>query len=116
MKDLKAILKRSAESGQNIVLDGADLVSQRGYTIIPNYVLYTSRLSAHAKLVYSVLLSYAWNKNAVFPGQSRLAEECGLGLSTVKRALRELKAAQFITVIRRGLCRTNVYVLHFRKR
>jgi hypothetical protein len=97
------------------VLHGADLVSQKGYTIVPNYVLYTEKLSSHAKLVYATLLSYAWNKNAVFPGQERLAGDCGVGVATVRRAIRELKDAEFLTVIRRGLGRTNIYVLHFRK-
>lgn len=117
MKNIKKILgERYKHSSRDIILDGADIVSQKGYTIIPNYVLYTAKVSPHAKLVYAMLLSYAWNKNAVFPGQERLARECGVSTRTVIRAIRELARSGFLTVIRRGQGATNVYILHFKRR
>jgi hypothetical protein len=117
MQAITDILKeRYKNSEKDIVLDGADYISQKGYTLIPNYILHTEKLSAFAKMVYAILLSYAWgNKNSSFPGQEALAKDCGLGIATVKRTIKELKDKEFITVIQRGLGKTNVYVLHFRK-
>jgi len=118
MKDIKAILKeRYKGSKRDIILDGADLVSQKGYTLLPNFILYQPGLSAYAKLIYAMILSYAWGKKRrAFPGQQRLAEDCGVGLATVKRYIKELVDQDAMTVIRRGQGRTNVYILHFKKR
>jgi hypothetical protein len=118
MKDLSAILRaRYRDSAEDIVLDGADLVSQGGYTLIPNFILYRSDISAYAKLIYATILSYAWGNNRkAFPGQERLANDCGLGIATVKRHIRELTTSHCMTIIRRGQGRTNVYILHFKRR
>ena len=114
MKDIKSILKeRYRLSEKDIILEGADVVSQQGYTLIPNYVLNTDKLSAYAKLVYTMLLSYAWGqKNSSFPGQERLAEDSGISLRTVVRTIKELESSQFLTIVRRGRGLTNLYVLH----
>jgi biotin operon repressor len=115
MKNLKDILKKQYGDGpQDIVLHGADLATQMGYTNVPNHVLYDGNLSSHAKLVYTMLLSYAYTRNHVFPGQERLARQCGMSSRSVWQAIRELDKSGFITVIRRGQGRTNLYVLHFR--
>jgi hypothetical protein len=118
MKSVReSLLEQYSNSQKDIVLEGADFISQQGYTLIPNYVLHTNGLTPFAKIVYAMILSYAWgNKNSSFPGQSKLAEDCGLGIATVKRAVKELKEKNFITVIQRGLGKTNVYVLHFKRR
>lgn len=118
MKDIKTLLKdRYSKLGRDIVLDGADFISQKGYTIIPNYVLTRDKLSAYAKLVYAMLLSYAWgDKNASFPGQGRLATDCGVSLRTVVRAVQELEEQRFVTIVRRGRGLTNIYVLHFKRK
>ena len=116
MKSLKATLKEKYGKGsQDIVLDGADLASQQGYTNIPNHILYDGTISSRAKLVYTMLLSYAYTNNRVFPGQERLARLCGLSARSVWDAIKELDKKRFITVIRRGQGRTNLYVLHFRR-
>lgn len=117
MQSIEEILKEKYKnSKQEIILDGADLISQKGYTLLPNYVLHHKSLSGRAKLVYALLLSFAWgDKDSSFPGQERLAKECGSSSRSVWSAIRELEKAKFITVIRRGLGKTNVYVLHFKK-
>lgn len=117
MNDIKSILKkRYGNSGEDIVLHGADYVSQKGYTNIPNYVLYATTIGSHAKLVYAMLLSYAWRNNAAFPGQERLGRDCGISARTVFAALKELDDQGFISIIRRGQGRTNLYVLNFRRK
>ena len=118
MKDIKSILRdRFKNSDRDIILDGADLVSQRGYTLVPNFILYRTDLSPHAKLIYATILSYAWgNANASFPGQERLAADCGVGVATVKRHIKELTDRRCLTVYRRGQGKTNIYILHFKRK
>ena len=118
MKDIKTILKeRYGKSDRDIVLDGADMVSQRGYTLLPNFILYRDDLSAYGKLIYAMILSYAWgDKRAAFPGQQRLATDCGMGVTTVKRYIKELVDRGAMTVVRRRQGKTNVYILHFKRR
>lgn len=118
MKDLKTLLRqRYGTQGRDIVLDGADVISQKGYTIIPNYVLNHDKISPYAKLVYTMLLSYAWgNKDASYPGQERLASDCGISVRTVVRSIQELEESRFLTIVRRGRGLTNLYVLHFKRK
>src|SRR5258706_7804278 len=97
---------------QDIVLAGFDRVSAGGFTQVPNCVLRDSKLSSNAKLVYAQLLSYAWHSNYAFPGQDTMAEDLGLGLRTVSGAVAELQRQGYLEVQRRGLGRTNQYVLH----
>ncbi len=118
MKNIKSTLRERYQTAErDIVLDGADVVSQQGYTLIPNYILYRESLTPQAKLIYAMLLSYAWGrKNSSFPGQVRLAEDCGIGVATVKRHIKVLIDKKCITVKRRGRGYTNLYTLHFKRR
>ena len=117
MKSVReVILEKYGNSKKDIVLHGADLISQQGYTLIPNYVLYTDAIGPYAKLVYGMLLSYAWkNKNSSFPGQERLAKDCGISRRSVVTALQELERKDFIIIQRRGQGKTNLYILLFTK-
>jgi len=118
MKDIHTLLKqRYRGTDQDIVLDGADVLSQKGYTLVPNYILYQQGLTAQAKLIYAMLLSYAWGtKRSAYPGQERLAADCGLGVATVKRHIKHLVEKKCITIVRRGQGWTNLYILHFKRR
>ena len=62
-----------------------------GFAQIPRPVLRAKHLSPKAKLVYSLLLDYAWFQDYVFPGQQTIAEYFDISLPTVKRALTELR-------------------------
>ena len=97
---------------KNIVLRGADVLSQRGFTQVPNHVLRSDNISAGAKLAYTMLLSYAWHNEFCFPGQERLAKDMGAGERSVVRYIQELEKEQFISVKRRGLGRPNLYELN----
>ena len=97
-----------------IILEGFDPISSAGFTQIPNYLLNDPDLSASAKIVYSKLLSYAWHNNAVYPGQETMAAEIGLARTTVIRSLQELEKSNWIESKRRGLGKTNVYILKYR--
>jgi Helix-turn-helix domain len=70
---------------KNIVLKGADVLSQRGFTQVPNHLLRSDKISAGAKLAYTMLLSYAWQNDFCFPGQERLAKDMGAGERSVVR-------------------------------
>src|SRR5262245_29517645 len=98
---------------QNIVLEGFDPISSGGFTQVPNFLLKYPKISANAKVVYSMLLSYAWNNNKVFPGQERMAEEIGSSKSTVGRAIQELEEEGWLEIQRRGQGKTNLYVLKY---
>lgn len=117
MKSVQEILQEKFKnSTKDIVLVGADAISQHGYTLVPNHVLLNNQISGRAKLVYALLLSYAWGeKNSSFPGQNRLAKECGSSAKSVWSAIQELEDTKFITIIRRGQGKTNLYFLHFKK-
>ena len=84
---------------------------RRGFTQIPNHILSMRELSANAKLVYMMLLSYAWKDGSCFPGQERMAYDLGVHLNTIGRALQELQSHGLIEIQRRGLQKTNRYII-----
>ncbi len=83
-----------------------------GFTQIPNGVLRRPDLQPGAKLTYMVLLSYAWQEDSCYPGQDRLAADMGVSERSVVTYLKQLQETGLVTVRRRGLGLTNVYVLH----
>ena len=97
---------------KSIVLKGADVLSQRGFTQVPNHVLRSERISPGAKLAYAMLLSYAWQNDFCFPGQERLAKDMGAGARSVVRYIQELEKEQFVTIKKRGQGRPNLYELN----
>ncbi len=84
---------------------------QSGFTMVPNVILKTKGLTHGAKLCYAMLLSYAWQENRCFPGQERLADDLGVERKAVIRYLKELKDGGAVRVQRRGMGKTNVYVI-----
>lgn len=109
MADFVSITKLIEE--KTIVLEGFDPFSSQGFTQIPNALLRDKKLSPSAKLCYSMLLSYAWQKEACFPGQEKLGEDIGMTRKSVYRFLKELERFGYLETKRRGLGKTNVYVL-----
>ncbi len=98
---------------QNIVLQGYDPISAGGFTQVPNHLLRNPKLSGNAKIVYAMLLSYAWTNNRVYPGQVRMGEDIGTSQPTIHRAIKELEQEGWLEVQRRGQGWTNVYILKF---
>ena len=80
-----------------------------GFTQTPTAILRDSRLSAGSRLLYSILLSYAWQDGECFPGQERL----GVGMAGARRTVAGyrsgLKGAGLSRVLRRGRTATTVY-------
>src|SRR5437762_3736141 len=76
---------------RNIEIIGADPVTRHGFTQVPNFMLTNKSLSVGAKLAYAMLLKYAWDNEACFPGQIKLAEDMGAGQRSVRTYLKELE-------------------------
>ncbi len=97
---------------RNIILKGADVLTVKGYTMVPNHVLVSDRLSPGAKLTYAMLLKYAWQNDFCFPGQERLATDMGVTRQSANTYIQELQRGQFISIKRRGQGKTNLYELN----
>src|SRR6202035_3916473 len=97
---------------RNIEIVGADLATRYGFTQVPNFILTKKDISVGAKLAYAMLLKYAWDNDACFPGQLRLAEDMGAAERSVRTYLKELEAVELLEIKQRGLGKTNLYRLH----
>jgi DNA-binding transcriptional ArsR family regulator len=97
---------------RNIEIIGADPVTRHGFTQVPNFILTKQGISVGAKLAYAMLLKYAWDNDACFPGQVKLAEDMGATDRSVRTYLKELEAAELLEIKQRGLGKTNLYRLH----
>ena len=100
---------------KTIVLKGADALSSRGFTQVPNHILKSKELSPGSKLAYAMLLAYAWQNDFCFPGQDRLAADMGVTRQSANTYLKELRVKMFINIIRRGLGKPNLYELNLRE-
>jgi hypothetical protein len=85
---------------------------RRGFVMLPRTVLLAKGLSRDAKLLYAVLLAYAWQAGSCFPGADRLQEDLGCSINSVTKYLHELRLVGLLTIQRRGQGKTNVYTLH----
>ena len=108
---MEHITNRLTEIARNIEIVGANPVTLHGFTQVPNFILTSPAISVGAKLVYAMLLKYAWGDSACFPGQTKLAEDMGSGERSVRRYLEELEKAGFLEIEQRGLGKTNLYRL-----
>ena len=101
---------------RNIILKGADALSQRGFTQVPNSVLESAEISPGAKLTYAMLLKYAWQNDFCFPGQDRLAKDMGVSLRSTNSYVQELEERGFVAIRRRGQGKPNIYELTLTRR
>lgn len=83
-----------------------------GFTQIPNLLLRRPDIAAGAKVVYMLLLSYAWQDQQTYPGQDRLAADMGATERSVITHLKQLRDAGLISIRRRGRGQTNIYTIH----
>ena|ERR1051326_8008587 len=101
---------------RNIILKGADAITAKGFTQVPNFILKSNTLSAGDKLTMAMILSYAWHNDFCFPGQATLAVDLGIDERSVRRHIKALQAAGLLAIVRRGLGKTNVYELNVEDR
>jgi hypothetical protein len=97
---------------RNIEIVGADLATRHGFTQVPNFILTNKDISVGAKLAYAMLLKYAWDNDACFPGQLTLAQDMGAAERSVRTYLKELEKVELLEIKQRGLGKTNLYRLH----
>jgi hypothetical protein len=97
---------------RNIILRGADALTAKGFTMVPNHVLVSDKISPGAKLAYAMLLKYAWQNDYCFPGQVRLAKDMGVTDRSVRTYLQELEKASFVAIKQQGLGKPNLYELN----
>ena len=97
---------------RNIEIVGADLATRHGFTQVPNFILTNEQISVGAKLAYAMLLKYAWDNDACFPGQLTLAKDMGAAERSVRTYLKELEQVELLEIKQRGLGKTNLYRLH----
>lgn len=88
-----------------------DETLRSGFTQLPNSLLVRKDVPAGAKIVYQGLLSFAWQADSCFPGQTALAERVGLSPRSVFTHLKQLQQVGLLTVERRGQGMTNLYTL-----
>lgn len=79
------------------------------YSKFPVAVLRNRTLSTGARLLYALLMSYAWQEGMCFPDEQTLAADLGTSDRTVRRYCDELVAAGLVTVKQRGQGRSNLY-------
>ena len=106
-RSIGAILKE-----RNIVLEGADAVTEKGFTMVPNFLLKSKKLAAGDKMAFAMLLSYAWQNDFCFPGQARLADDMGVDERSVRRHLKALEANDLLKIEPPRLGKTNIYKLN----
>ena len=100
----------------NIILKNADAATAKGFTMVPNFILKSAKLSAGDKMTFAMLLSYAWQNDYCFPGQTRLAKDLGLSDRSVRTHLKSLELNGLLAIKRRGQGKTNVYELNLKPR
>jgi len=93
-----------------LVLEDQSLVY--GFIQLPKQILWAGNLSRDAKILYAVLLGYAWEQQQCFPGYARLCADLGASENMVRKYMRELEAVDLLSQRRRGLGKTNIYLLH----
>jgi hypothetical protein len=87
-----------------------------GFTKILNPILRNPDLTDFEVRLYGVMLSYGWQDGFCFPGQERLAKDCGCSISKVYRGLKGLEKKSLIGVrhrpLHKGVNMTNVYTFN----
>lgn len=88
---------------------------------IPQELLRDPKIQPAAKALFGLLHTYSQHKNlakkpTTFVSQARLAQDMGLHVNTIGRLLKHLKEKGWLSIIRRGLTESNVYILHGRRR
>ena len=84
---------------------------KHGFIQLPKVLLYARNLSRDAKLLYAILLGYAWQEQRCWPGYARLCDDMGASENMVRKYMRELEEIGLLRQRRRGQGRPNLYTL-----
>ena len=112
--------KQNDDSGDQIVFEAPGLEPEeliersaailRGFVQIPNGAIVDHRLSAEEYRLYSLLRHYARRGDHCWPGQAKLAASLNVKERSIRRYLRGLRAAGYLSWSKR-FGTTNVYVI-----
>jgi DNA-binding MarR family transcriptional regulator len=83
----------------------------KGFGIVSNTVMRDPDISLGEKSLYAYLSTYANGDNELFVSVSKIADECNIGQSTVKRYLSNLEKKKIISRISRGHKMTKLTIL-----
>jgi DNA-binding MarR family transcriptional regulator len=75
----------------------------KGYGLVSSNILRDPDISLREKGLYAYLATYADSKGEITASINRMANECGITQSTVKRTLEELKTKGIIARESRGI-------------
>ena len=73
-----------------------------GFGLVSNTVIRDPSISLGEKSLYAYLSTYANSENELFVSVNKMADECGIGQSTVKRYLSNLEKKKIISRVSRG--------------
>lgn len=84
----------------------------QGFTAIPNAVLRDTTLSVRARVLYGIILSYAWGASGCQCTPERLAHECSISRNTFFDCVKQLKEAGLLKADRKRVGRVweTVYI------
>lgn len=94
---------------RTVIIKDAGLRKLKGFIQIPRLVLLHPEISYGAKVVYGVLLHYAWQDDFCFPAQDSLAKDMLCTDRQIRRYLDELKTSKLVSWKQRGLTQPNIY-------
>lgn len=107
--------KKDDPSKSSVRLVDNNSIFANGFVQVPTMILRSSRISPFAKLLFSVLLSYAWQENLCFPSMETLVNDLGVKRQAISRYLRELEKAGLIrTERRKTVPSSNIYFIETR--
>jgi len=85
---------------------------KNGFGMVSNTVIRDPELSLRDKAIYAYLSTYANSEtNSLTVGINRIAADCDIGHSTVKRALENLEKVGIIVRTHRGQGNTKLTIL-----
>jgi hypothetical protein len=102
---------RTGEDHAAGTLTVANAALRGGFVLLPRTLLHAPGLSRDAKLLYAVLLSYAWQQGSCFPGYERLQHDLQCSVNSVTKWMQELEGVRLVTRRKRGQGKTTVYTL-----
>ena len=106
MQSLGVLVRQKVE---RIVIENEML--RAGFAALPYVVLRDTKLSIGARLTYAVLLSYAWQDDATFVGQAKMAKDMGISERQLQRYLYELRDGGYIEISREDRRFNNTYII-----
>lgn len=106
MQNIGALVRQRVE---RVIIENEML--RAGFAALPYVVLRDTKLSIGARLTYAVLLSYAWQEEATFVGQDKMAKDMGISERQLQRYLYELRDGGYVEISREDRRFNNTYII-----